>query len=427
MRVAVIGAGPSGLATCKTLLGAGLDIVALEAGDRVGGQWVIDNSSGSSAAYRSLRTNTNRSMSRFTDFAFPDDFPEYPSHEQMADWFGSYAKRFGLLERVRFRTRVERAIARTHGGFDLELRGGSTERFDAVVVATGNLWDPVTPAFDGAFDGPSIHAKSYRDPSTPLSLRGKNVLVVGLGNSGCEIAAELAREARVLLSARSGQLILPRVSPGGPAPPHPADPVPALFRMLPAPARDALFRAVFPAVLRRVTRHQLRPEQVGLPPAPRDPFAKRAVVNDQVLALLAERAITPKPDVRSLRGRKVEFADGSIEAVDAIIYATGYRFALPFLDAAMLGVGDPADLRLYQGIVHPRHARLFFVGVLRALCSIWPFAEQQALWIGACLRGEFSLPSATQLERAARPILRGPLLHCQFRALDLRREAGLSR
>jgi cation diffusion facilitator CzcD-associated flavoprotein CzcO len=425
MRVAVIGAGPSGLAACKTLRESGLDAICLEAGSRVGGQWVIDNSSGTSAAYRSLRTNTNRAMSRFSDFAFPGDYPEYPGHEQMADWFEAYARRFGVLDRVRFNTRVSRIEPLPSGAFMVHTHDGSREPFDAVVVATGNLWDPVTPDFPGEFDGPILHAKHYRDPQTPLSLRDKSVLIVGLGNSGCEIAVELAEKARVLLSARSGQLILPRVKPGGPSPPHPADRVPAVFRLLPAPARDALFRVAFPLILRRMLRELPTPESLGLPPAPRDPFTKRAVVNDHVLDTIARGAICAKPDVRALRGRAVEFADGSVEPIDAIVCATGYRFTLPFLSPEVLGVADPADLRLYQGIAHPQHPRLCFVGVLRALCSIWPYSEQQARWIAAYLTGEFALPAAAQRERAARPVLRGPLLHCQFRALDLQREARL--
>ena len=121
MKVAIIGAGPSGLATLKTLRQAGLDARCFEAGRRVGGQWVIDNPSGTSAAYRSLRTNTNRAMSRFSDFAFPDDYPDYPGHEQMAAWFERYAKHFAVLDHVVFDARVESvepAEPDGDGGFD---------------------------------------------------------------------------------------------------------------------------------------------------------------------------------------------------------------------------------------------------------------------------------------------------------------------
>ena len=110
-QVAIIGAGPSGLACLKTLREAGIDAVAFEAGDRVGGQWVINNSSGTSSAYESLHTNTNRNMSRFSDFAYPEDYPEYPGHAQMAQWFAQYAEHFELSPHIKFGCRVESSLS----------------------------------------------------------------------------------------------------------------------------------------------------------------------------------------------------------------------------------------------------------------------------------------------------------------------------
>ncbi len=256
-------------------------------------------------------------------------------------------------------------------------------------------------------------------------MTNKRVLVVGLGNSGCEIAAELSRHADVFLSARSGNYVFPRLKPGQATPPHPSDPVAWPFRLLPVRARDALFRSIFTRALARMASAGPRPETLGLPPLPPDPFQKRAVVNDEILRLIADGRIHPKPDIRSLRGREVEFSDGSHTAFDAIVFATGYRLSLPYLTNDVLGVDDPADLRLYQGIMHPRHPRLFVVGVMRVFCSIWPLAEQQAIWIAARLLDRFPLPSARAIERRAYSILRGPLRHCPFRAHDLRREAGI--
>ncbi len=425
MKVAIIGAGPCGLTTLKTLREAGLDARAFEAGDRVGGQWVIENSSGTSAAYRSLRTNTNRAMSRFSDFAFPDDYPEYPGHEKMADWFERYARRFGVLDQIEFDARVESVTPVSDGGFIVSAKGRPPERFDAVVAATGNLWDPVTPRLAGQFDGPTIHTRDYRDPSTPIDLTNKRVLVVGLGNSGCEIAAELSRHADVFLSARSGNYIFPRLKPGQATPPHPSDAVAWPFRVLPVRARDALFRRFFTRALARMASAGPGPETLGLPPLPPDPFQKRAVVNDEILGLIANGKVTPRPAIRSLRGHEVEFGDGSRTQFDAIVWATGYRFSLPYLAGDVTGVDDPAELRLYQGIMHPRHPRLFVVGVVRVFCSIWPLAEQQAIWIAARLLDRFPLPSARAIERRAYSILRGPLRNCPFRAHDLRREAGI--
>lgn len=425
MRVAVIGAGPSGLTSLKTLHEAGLDVVCFEAGDRAGGQWVIDNRSGTSAAYRSLRTNTNRAMSRFTDYAFPDDYPEYPSHAQMAAWLERYAREFGVFDRIAFGARVESVVPLDAGGFSLSFADSATrppERFDAVVAATGNLWDPVVPEIPGTFDGPVIHSKAYRDATTPVDLRGKRVLVVGLGNSGCEIAVELSKESEILLSARSGNVIFPRLAPGRPAPPHPSEPIPRLFALLPPRVRDSLFKLIFPRALARITRSLPRPESLGLPPAPRDPFLKRSAVNDEILGCLAEGRIRAKPGLRSFEGQLAVFADGTREPIDAVVFATGYRFTLPYLSREVLGVDDAADLPLYRGILHPVHPRLFVVGVMRVFCSIWPMAEQQAIWVARCLRGELALPDARTLAKRARPILRDPLRHCPFAAHDLRSE-----
>ena len=94
--VAVVGAGPSGLVACKALSEHGVGWTAYEAGDRVGGQWVLGNSSGTSVAYRSLHANTHKGMCRYADFPLPESFPDFPSHTQMAEYFHLYAEHFDL-------------------------------------------------------------------------------------------------------------------------------------------------------------------------------------------------------------------------------------------------------------------------------------------------------------------------------------------
>ena len=191
-------------------------------------------------------------------------------------------------------------------------------RYDAVVVATGILWDAVEPEFTGRFSGPRLHANYYRDPTTPVDLRGKRVLVTGLGNSGCEspsIAAENG-PGMTWVSARSGQLILQRPGAGAPAPPHPADPVPSPLRMLPKWARDRLFPLIFRRVMRRVFGGTgLTPQDVGLPPPPANLCQTRRRQRRHP-ALHQSGDISAKPDVARLVDGAVEFTDGTTEGID---------------------------------------------------------------------------------------------------------------
>ena len=426
ISVAVVGAGPSGLVACKALAERGVSYTAYEAGDRVGGQWVLGNTSGTSVAYRSLEVNTHKQMCRYSDFPLPEHYPGFPSHEEMAEYFASYAKHFDLYPRIRLGTRVEKAEPRAEGGYVLELQGGERAEHDALVVASGNLWDPQWPELSGDFQGSVIHSRDYMDPADPVDCRGKTVLVMGLGNTACELAVELSgagAASRVLLSARSGQNFVPKIE----APmPHPSDALRGPLGWLPRPLRDAAFRVLFPRVMKSVLARFPDPESLGLPPPPRDFFEKRFVMNNHLFGRLAAGDIVARPGVRKLDGESVEFEDGRREEVDVIIAATGYRFTLPFLSEQVLGC-TPPDLELFRGVMHPRRHDLFIVGVMKAICSIWPRSEQQMAFVAPLLAGEYALPSQAAIDRASYPILGVPFGNCQFHTADLRQELGRGR
>lgn len=425
LRVAVIGAGPSGLVSTKVLREHGFDVTTFEAGDRVGGQWVLGNTSGTSAAYRSLRTNTHKGMCRFSDFALPDDFPDFPSHAQMADWFERYARHFGLLEAIRFGSRVIRVEPQEGGRWRIETGACDGGEFDALVIASGNLWDPEWPDLPGRFDGALLHSKDYLDPGDPVDCRDKDVVVIGLGNTACELAVELSETGgarRVLLACRSGQRILPRTIGGQVAPvPHPSDPLPGPMGWLPPFLAERLFQFVFPRMVARMAGTLPRPEDVGLPPPPTSPFEKRVVMNDDILDRIQSGDIEVRPAVQGFEGGDVVFVDGSRDAADVVIAATGYRFSTPFLPPGLLkNAGN--DIELYRGVMHPEHHSLFVVGVMRALCSIWPRSEQQAHWIAARLEGRVPLPSRQRIAREAYPILQVPFDNCQLHGVKLQND-----
>lgn len=432
-RVCVVGAGPSGLTAVKTLRQAGLDAVGFEMSPVVGGHWVIDNPSGRAAAYRSLRTNTTKHMSRFSDFEMPAEWPAYPSHEQMRAWLESYVDAFGFRGAIHTATTVVKAQPRAGGGWEVTLSGpdgaARVESFDALVAASGSYWDAQVPSWPGDFDGVVLHAQDYRDPITPFDARGRHVVVVGIGNTGCELACELAAggAASVHLSARGGTWILPKTVNGAPASDgapmtHPTDPVISPLNLLPGWARQAAFQAI---ARRRMAAmfgpRMARLQALGLPAPPDHPLSKRPTTSDEILGALESGAVKAKPAVERLDGGHVVFADGSRAAADLVLCATGYRLSYPYLDPALADTGA-GDLRLFKGVVAPQREDLFFVGVSRPTGSFWPIAEAQAQFVAAMLGGAYRPPSRKARARRARPILGVHAWSPAIYGLDLREE-----
>lgn len=152
-KTAIIGAGPSGLAACKVLRDHDIPVTCYEAGDRVGGQWVLDNTSGTSACYRSVVSNTHRGIIHFSDFGPDSSEPDFLDHTQLAAYFASYAKHFSLLESIEFETRVTRVRRTANDRWTIETNRGTGGTFDAVVVAPGRFGKPVLPKIRGEFPG----------------------------------------------------------------------------------------------------------------------------------------------------------------------------------------------------------------------------------------------------------------------------------
>lgn len=437
LPVCVVGAGPTGLAATKTLLEAGLDVVCFEGSDRVGGHWSIDNPNGRSSVYESLTTNTTKRMSRFSDYEMPADWPDFPSHRQVQQWLEGYADRFDLRPHIRLNHEVIRAapnaardwtvVACTPDGSEHRLR------VQAVIAASGNYWQPRMPDWPGEFAGNLSHAQHYRSPERPQPVAGKRVVVVGLGNTACDLAVEIADAGAewVGLSARSGAWILPRFRPDGTAMArsapfnHPYDQVPLWLRCLPERLREAAYTEL----TRRVMRKRFAPlagkmTALGLPTPPSDPLAKRATVNQHVLERLASGIVVAKPNISRLDGNHVEFADGSREGVDQIVCATGYNLHYPYLAPDLLQASLD-DMSLYRGVVAPQRDDLFVIGVYRPNGGFWPIAEVQAQYIARVLTGACVLPPPHKRSSHTAPVLNRVAINPGLYALSLRRAAGI--
>jgi cation diffusion facilitator CzcD-associated flavoprotein CzcO len=419
----------------KTLVAAGLEVDCFEMSPQIGGHWVIDNANGRSAAYRSLETNTTLAMSRLSDFTMPTDWPDFPGHALVRQWFEEYVDRFGFREQIRLRSEVLSAQPIAPGGWRVEVRtaNGTIAKpsYDALVACSGNYWVPRVPAIPGAFEGELLHAQRYRDPSTPVEMRGQRVIVIGIGNTGCELACEIAAGGAeaVFLSARSGVWIMPKRMNGRPTTAtvpmmHPCDPVLAPLSALPRAPREWLFgkigarriRAMLGARMKRFTA-------LGLPPPPANPQDKRATICDPILDALESGAVVARPGIERFEGKEVVWTDGTRERADVVLCATGYHLRYPYLPTELVDTRDD-DLTLFLGCLHPCRHDLFVVGVSRPTGGFWPIAEVQAQFAAALLSGRYALPRQAEIDRRAAPILRRRAFNPALYGLAVREELG---
>ncbi len=384
----IIGAGSSGLTVLKAFVEAGLPAVCFERGSKVGGNWVFDNDNGQSRIYRSLHINTSRSRMQFSDFPMPGDYPDYAGHEQVARYFEAYAEAFRLEPHIRFRTAVEH-VAPAPGGYLVRTEAGDEHVFGSVVVANGHHWDPAfpEPPPPGSFDGLSLHSHEYLSPTEPLQLVGRRVLVVGIGNSAVDIASELARAgAQVSLSVRRGAWVLPKYVFG-----RPIDQPGIIPESLPDAVKTGIAELWYRLVLGRPDAH-------GLPEPDHRLGHAHPTLSDELLPLLREGTIRPRPAIAALAGRRVRFADGSEAELDAIVYCTGYKVSFPFFDASFVSAPDN-ELPLYLRCFHLEHRGLMFAGLAQPLGAIMPLVEAQGKLFASYVRGDYELPEPSEMQQ----------------------------
>jgi dimethylaniline monooxygenase (N-oxide forming) len=391
---AVIGAGSSGLTVLKALLEAGLSAVCFERGSKVGGNWVFDNDNGQSRIYRSLRINTSRERMQFSDFPMPADYPDYASHEQVARYFEAYADAFQLRPAIRFRSTVERVEPLADGdGYRVSTSDGQQQSFGAVIVANGHHWDPAypEPAPPGHFQGHVLHSHDYVSPTEPRDLQHARVVVVGIGNSAVDIASELARAgAQVALSVRRGAWVLPKFVFG-----RPIDQPGIIPPSLPDDIKTGIAELWY--------RLQIGgPADYGLPAPDHRLGHAHPTLSDELLPLLRERKIAPRPAISRFEGRVVRFADGAALPADAVIYCTGYKVTFPFFEPSFVSAPDN-ELPLFLRCFHLQHRGLMFAGLAQPLGAIMPLVEAQGRLFARYLSGEYQLPDAAEMQqRAAR-------------------------
>jgi hypothetical protein len=399
-RICVIGAGPSGIATAKALLDAGLhDVTVYDRQDEVGGNWLFRAELGHSSVFETTHIISSKSLSQFEDFPFPDDYPDYPGHAQLAAYFQAYAKAFDLYDKIVFQTVVEGCTREEDGRWRVQTSGvgAGVAHFDFLFVCNGHHWDPRMPSYPGSFAGRLVHSHQFKRAEP---FRGRRVLVIGGGNSACDVAVETSRVSeRTDISMRRGYWITPKFVLG-----RPTDTVHEWMTVLPTSMRvrlqEWLLRVLYGS-----------PESIGLQKPDHRFCETHPVVNSELPYSIRHGKVVPRPDVERFDGSTVVFVDGSRVEYDDIVCCTGFVISHPFFEHGMVDYSN-GDVPLYLQMIHPTHEQLYFIGLFQPLGCIWPLAELQAklaarrilgLWsppsdLGAAIRNQMSRPDYRQLE-----------------------------
>jgi Flavin-binding monooxygenase-like len=382
----MIGAGAAGLGALQVLLDEGFSVDCFERGDRVGGHWHTD--------YDCLHLITPRDSSGFDGFPMPSAYPLFPSRDQMRDYILGFAARHGLGSHIRFNTAVTAARpldATGLAGWEVATSDGERRTYDGVIVANGHLWDPFVPDYPGDFTGHVVHSGHYHNGN---DLRGDRVLVVGAGNSGCDLAVDAAQAGRdTYVSVRNGLVFQPKTLLGRPRSEL------ALLARLPVPAQERVTRALIDVALGR-------PERYGLPtPATRNLHRNRPVVNGQLLHFIHHGRVGVAPGIERFDGRDVRFTDGTTRTFDTIVYATGFNVKLPFLDSVALARADGVPLRVAGTTLPVGLERLYFVGLAAPRGPQLPVYSAQARLIAGFLTAHerSCIALSSDLARGVRP------------------------
>jgi hypothetical protein len=377
-RVCVIGAGPSGITAAKNLLQVGLrNVVVYEKNEQVGGNWVYSPRLSHSSVFDTTHIISSKTLSQYDDYPMPAEYPDYPSHRQLLAYFQGYAEHFGIVPYVLFNTTVTKAEKQPDETWAITLGDGTVERFDYLVVANGHHWNPRLPSYPGVFSGRFLHAHEFK---TAEPFKDQRVLVIGGGNSACDIAVETSRvSAFTGISMRRGYYISPKFAMG-----QPADVLNAKIIHLPDWLRIPLLQLTLRLNVGDYADYGLERPKHNI-------LQAHITMNSELLYFIRHGKIHPRRDIARFEGNNVHFVDGKVEAYDAIIAATGFIITFPFFDQTFIDYST-GDVPLYLRVFHPDYPSLFFIGLVQPLGCIWPLSDLHAKLAANYIVGNYHTP-----------------------------------
>jgi thioredoxin reductase len=387
----VIGAGPVGLATGKAFKDAGIAYDQVDADTDVGGNW-------KHGVYASAHIISSKHTTEYADFPMPEDYPDFPSRQQMLAYLNSYADAFHLRENIEFGTKVLMVLPRADELYEVEIvktfelcidatsgeelskaETKSEKRiYKGVAVCSGHHWQKRFPDYEGKFAGEYFHSKDYKSPA---QLADKRVLVIGGGNSACDVASEAARVGRSCdLSLRRGYWFLPKTLFGKPT-------AESFMKYFPVAIQRFFIKSALRVVLGKY-------EDYGLPKPDHKIFERHPTLNSELLHYLKHGRIKPRPDVKRFEGKNAHFVDGTSNEYDTVICGTGFYVSFPFLPKNVVEVKNGNLAMVYAGCVLEKYKNLYILGTTQPRYGFGPLVTPSSQMLAQIikLQNEMELP-----------------------------------
>lgn len=377
-RVLVVGAGFSGLTMMGALTRHGIEYDGVEGNDKIGGNWY-------NGVYETVHIISSRTTTENKDFPMPKDYPDYPSAPQMWNYLDSYADHYQMKPKIEFNTKVLQATPIIPAGLpstssaitwrvELLLSNGKTVKRDyhALIVCSGHHWDKRQPTYPGEsqFQGEIIHSKDYKRPQ---QLVGKRVLVVGGGNSACDIAVEAARFGEnSAVSLKRGVWFFPRSQNGLPLDVQgmPWLPLWVQRHMI----KQAAYTAFGPISLK------------GWSEPDHKPFEKHPTVNSELMNYIQLGSVKARVGIESYTGgKKVRFENGVEEEFDLIVFSTGYWPSVPLLSEFIDHEEESQYPKFRSNTFIDGLANVYCIGLGQARYGAGPMYMIQSEWISKAI------------------------------------------
>lgn len=334
----ILGAGFIGLGIAAGLKSAQIPYDQVDASDDIGGNWYH-------GVYETAHIISSRQVTEFPHFPMPDDYPDFPSAAQMLAYLRNFSEYYQLRENIELNRTVTAIHPIPNNLWRVIFANGEERIYKGILICNGHHWCKRFPEFQGEFKGKIIHSKDYKHPD---QLRGKRVLVIGGGNSGCDIAAEAARVGeKSVLSLRESVWFIPKTFAGIPV-------VNLVQWWMPEWVQRPMAHTIIHLTFGPHKRY-------GLPKPNYRLFTKHPTINNEVPYYIKQGKIIPKPGIDYLEDSRVVFVDGSSEQFDLIICATGYHLAYPFLPDELQRIKG-ATVQCYAGTFLDDYKGLCYIG-----------------------------------------------------------------